>query len=269
MKKFAFEVRKASNEAAAPISLILLLSILLFIVAAQISTPWKDILNSVAATLITIAILSITVEIINAKKIIGLLKLFSDHKQFEIERLFESRQSADYLEERSNALALCKEYKILSLVARDFFDSEQQIKRATELADRCTTFIALVADPTSAGYGYRYSSMEPDSVGVIGNSDPHIKKILLAQEKMRSHLANSGQNNSIKRLMWCKVLPVFHMEFIDELLFVSFYGTGSRGTDSPILMFKKQHSGSVYKYFCAQFENCLAQATDECPNIQS
>ncbi len=57
-----------------------------------------------------------------------------------------------------------------------------------------------------------------------------------------------------KKVKFYQTIPVFNLEFYDNLLFVSFYGYKSRAKISPIFLFEKRKNSEVYKYFEKQFE---------------
>lgn len=131
-------------------------------------------------------------------------------------------------------------------------ENDDKIERTFKLAKGSRECRFLFVEINSHGYDYRYTYMEPlDDGDVVGLKNARIFKENF--ERLRSKVEDL--NSPHKKVKSYQAVPVFNLEFYDDLLFVSFYGYQSRSRNrSPIIVFEKRKNSRVYQYFSAQFE---------------
>jgi hypothetical protein len=209
-------------------------------------------LTSIGGSFLAIGLVTVIVEVSTSWHVLQILHMYGDYKEHGIYRVFPDADREDYRELYRRATAGPQAVRVLALMGRKFTENDDKIATAYKLAKDSHECRFLFIEINSHGYKYRYDHMEPledgDIVGLI-NADIFKKNY----EKLRSMIASL--HSPSKEAKSYQAVPVFNLEFYDDLLFVSFYGYRSRSKNrSPILVFEKRDNSSVYKYFAKQFE---------------
>ena len=209
-------------------------------------------LTSIGGSFLAIGLVTVLVEVSTAWHVLQILHMYGDYKEHGIYRVFPNADGDDYRELYREASEKPRTIKVLSLMGRKFIENDDKIARAYSLAKDSHECRFLFVEIYSHGYKYRYDYMEPlddgDVVGFI-NADIFKKHF----EKLRGMVATLSSPDKEARSY--QAVPVFNLEFYDDLLFVSFYGYRSRSKNrSPILVFRRRENSAVYQYFSKQFE---------------
>lgn len=227
----------------------------LFIYVGNILAEYRALsttLISVGGSFLAIGLVTVLVEVSTSWHVLQILHMYADHKEHGIYRTFPDAERADYNELYQSAVKAPQRIRVLSLLGRKFIENDDKITSTFRLAKNSRECRLLFIEIGSHGYDYRYTHMEPmndgDVVGLI-NADIFKKNF----EKLRRMVENLGSQQ--KQIKSYQAVPIFNLEFYDDLLFVSFYGYRSRSKNrSPIFVFEKRKNSKIYQYFSTQFE---------------
>jgi hypothetical protein len=208
---------------------------------------------SIGSSLIAIGCVPVVVEVYTSWHILSMMRLYGDHKQHGILRVFANPKDPEFLESYEIHYCSAKRIKILSLIGRRYFEDNEARTKTLEKAKEVKEFKILVCEVGSDGWNHQYDFFEPsDDHGVSGKTKS--EEWSNSHNEIKKRLAEI--NSKDKGLRFYKSKPVFNFSFFDDFLYVSFYGKGSRAIkNSPILLFEKRSASEVIKYFETQFEN--------------
>ena len=208
-------------------------------------------LISIGGSILAIGLVTILIEVNSTWHVLQILHMYGDHKEYGIYRVFADTKNTDYQDLYKTATKKPKSVKVLALIGRKYTESEEAINYTLNLVKTSNSVKLLFIDFESHGYNYRYDNMEPlESDGdVVGRSNVSV----FANNYQILKKSIKALNNPEKQIKFYKTVPIFNLEFFDDLLFVSFYGLKSRSKNrSPIIVFQKRRS-KIYDYFLNQF----------------
>ena len=215
-------------------------------------------LISIGGSILAIGLVTILIEVNSSWHVLQILHMYGDHKTHGIYRVFQDTKDSEYQDLYKSATRNPKLVKVLALIGRKYTESEDAIAYTMNLVKASNASEFLFINFNSHGYNYRYENMEPinninpikNDGDVVGKSNAQI--FINNFEILKSSV--EALNDPRKQVRFYNTVPIFNLEFFDDLLFISFYGLKSRSRNrSPIFVFQKRKS-KVYDYFFKQFD---------------
>lgn len=206
-------------------------------------------LLSLGSAILAIGLVTLVSEFITSTKILKIMKLYGDYAQHGILRIFPSKDDPEYKEIRSTKLKEADHIKILTLIGREFIESEDKIEVIKQKIKKAAEFKLLVLKPDCPHWEIQYRDFEPQDLDVIGGTKTG--EIRAKFETLKAFAEDIKSKK--KELRYYDRKPVFQIEIFDQTMFLAFYGLGSRAKYSPIIMFEERSDSPIFKYFVSQF----------------
>jgi len=206
-------------------------------------------LLSLGSAILAIGLVTLVSEFITSTKILKIMRLYGDYIQHGILRIFSSRDDPEYKEIRSAKLKQASHIKILTLVGREFIESEDKIETTKQKIQEAVEFKFLILKPDSSHWEIQYQDFEPQDLDVIGNAKR--EEIKNNFETLKAFVQDLKSEK--KELRYYDRKPVFQIEIFDQIMFIAFYGLRSRAKYSPVIMFEERSGSRVFEYFMGQF----------------
>lgn len=213
------------------------------------SSKDRTFLLSLGSTILAIGLVTLVSEFITSTKILKIMKLYGDYAQHGILRIFPLKDDPEYKEIRSTKLKEASHIKILTLIGREFIESEEKIEAIKQKIKEVVEFKLLVLKPDCHHWKIQYQDFEPQDLAVIGGT--RTKEIESKLETLKAFVRDIKSKK--KELRYYDRKPVFQIEIFDQTMFLAFYGIGSRAKFSPIIMFEERSGSPIFNYFVSQF----------------